>query len=169
MATSARILCVNEPLCFLTKKFDRYGIKQIKSLLFHFYTSDVLVNAKDVLMNAIISQKIELPKTIARKPRDSKESPDAKIGLDIDDIIALIIFLDEKKILDQMPVFVAADPDMIPSLRIQEGDMLVVLNKLASIEEHCAVLQRELHAMRSLVARGPPPTRSVAIIKNANK
>ena len=66
-------------------------------------------------------------------------------------------------------MFVAADPDMIPSLRIQEGDMLVVLNKLASIEEHCAVLQRELHAMRSLVARGPPPNRSVAIIKNANK
>ena len=65
MATSARILCVNEPLCFLTKKFDRYGIKQIKSLLFDFYSGDVLVNAKDVLINAIISQKIELPKTIA--------------------------------------------------------------------------------------------------------
>ena len=86
MATSARILCVNEPLCFLTKKFDRYGIKQIKSLLFDIYTGDVFVNAKDVLMNAIIGQKIELPKTVAHKRRDSKESPEAKICLDIEDI-----------------------------------------------------------------------------------
>jgi len=60
-----------------------------------------------------------LPKT-SRKRRDSRENQDVKIHHDIDDIIALVTFLDEKKLLDSLLIFVAADPDMIPFVKLLE-------------------------------------------------
>lgn len=158
-----RIPCINEPLCFITRKFGRYGIKQLKSLLFDFYSGDVLANAKDVLAGAVASLKIDgCPKLAGRRRRESKDNPEAKIRADIDDIISVVVYLDENKVIDQLPVFVAADPDLIPSLRIQEGDMLVVLNKLAAIEERCAGMQREMESMRSVIVRGPSSDRPAA-------
>jgi hypothetical protein len=152
MAT-LRAIVINEPLCFLTRKFGRYASKQIKSIIFDFYAGDIISTAKDVLFNAITNLKIVgLPKLVSRRRRDSKEAMDVKIRLDIDDLVSLMVFVDEGQLLDQLPIFVAADPDLIPSSRMLEGDMAVVLSKLSSIEERCHTMQRELDANRALAA-----------------
>jgi hypothetical protein len=154
MASSNRELSINEPLCFLTCKFGRYPIKQLKSLLFDFYPGELLAVAKETLYNAVTNLKIEgFPKTIVRRRRDSKESVDVKPRLDIDDLVSLMVFVDENKAQEQLPIFVAANPDLIPSLKVQDGDLAVVLHKLAAIEEHCASLQRELNSNCELLNR----------------
>jgi len=110
-------------------KRGRLTVKQIKSLLYDFYTGDVLSIAKDILFDTLQPMKIDgLPKT-SRKRRDSKENQDVKIHHDIDDIIALVGFLDEKKLLDSLPIFFAANTDMIPSVMLLEGVMFVILSK----------------------------------------
>lgn len=158
MATATKSIVINEPLCFISRKFGRYGSKQLKSLLYDFYSGDVLANAKEMLASAVADLKIDgCP--VGRKRRESKDNPDAKIRADIDDMMAVIVFLDENKHMDLLPVFVAADPDLIPSLRIQEGDMLVVLNKLAVIEDRCASMHREMEEMRAAIARTPSSER----------
>ena len=101
MALTARPIVINELLCFMTRKYGRYGPKQLKSLLFDFYSGDVISIAKDTLYNSIVNLKIEgLPKSIARRRRDSKEANEVKIRLDINDIVLLIAFLDEGKLVD---------------------------------------------------------------------
>src|SRR5580692_6157909 len=116
MASSNRELSINEPLCFLTCKFGHYPIKQLKSLLFDFYPGELLAVAKETLYNAVTNLKIEgFPKTIVRRRRDSKESVDVKPRLDIDDLVSLMVFVDENKAQEQLPIFVAANPDLIPS------------------------------------------------------
>ena len=94
-----------------------------------------------------------MPKTITRRRRESKENPDAKPKLDIDDMISMVTYLDENKYFEQLPMFVAADPDLLPSSRIQEGDMLVMLRKLSAIEDRCSATQLELQNLRNQVAR----------------
>src|ERR1051325_9126055 len=100
MATP-RAIVINEPLCFLTRKFGRYSSKQLKSIMFDFYTGDIISVAKDVLFNAITNLKSEgVPKIVARRRRDSKEAMDVKIRLDIDDLLSLMVFVDEGQLLD---------------------------------------------------------------------
>ena len=67
-----------------------------------------------------------LPKSIGRKRRDSKYRPELKINLDVDDLMNLMIFIDENKHHDKLPVFVTADLDLIPSPRMLEGDVALL-------------------------------------------
>ena len=70
-----------------------------------------------------------------RRRRDSNEKPDVKIRHDIDDLVTIVTYLDEHRLLEQVPTFVAADPDLIPSARLCDGDMLALLNKLEKLDD----------------------------------
>ena len=78
MASAARNLVVNEPLCFIFRKYGRYGAKELKSLLFDFYAGELLAAAKEELFSSVAQLKLDnVPKTITRRRRESKENPDA--------------------------------------------------------------------------------------------
>jgi len=47
----------------------------------------------------------------------------------------MIIFLDENALVNAMPIFVAADPDGIPSPKLTEGDLQCMLGKMKDISE----------------------------------
>jgi len=134
--TYVRSVVVSEVLCFLIHKKGRSPEKSLKSFLFEFYTGDIILAAKYALFEAVSTFKIDGCPTL-RKRRESKESPDLKVRADIDDLVALVTFVDENKVSDKLPIFVAANPDLIPSPRLLEGDLLVLINKLTNIEECC--------------------------------
>ena len=50
-------------------------------------------------------------------------------------MVAIVTYLDENKLTEQIPMFVAANPDTSPSARLGDGDMLTILNRLGRIDE----------------------------------
>ena len=153
MATSTKSLIVAEPLCFLLKKYGRYAVSDIKSVLYNFYSSAQLAAAKQVLAEVLTGLKLDSAQKLLRRRRDSKEHPDAKTRHDIDDVMAVIAHLDEQKTIDQLPTFVTSDPDLLPSSRFCDGDVLAILNKLEKLEDRFATVQQELDSTRSLLVR----------------
>jgi hypothetical protein len=146
-------IIINETLCFLTRKIGCYPAKQIKSLLFEFYSAELVSEAKDVLFEALNVLNVNgAPKT-SRRRRDSKDNPEAKIRLDVDDLMTAMAFVDENKLIDQLPLYVAANPDLIPSPRLLEGDLVALLAKLVKIEERCTSIQTELDETRSVISK----------------
>ena len=155
MASATPQLIINEALCFIIRKQGRIPSKQLKSLLFDFYKADILATAKDVLLEAVTALNIDgVPKTSSRIRRNSKENTDAKMKCDIDDLIALLTFMDENNHVGKLPTFVAADPDLLPSVRLLEGDMLAILNKLAKHDERFNTIDRELSGLRGMIGAG---------------
>jgi len=137
----------------MTMKCGRLAVKQLKSLLCDFYSGDALCIAKDLLLDTVQSLKIYgLPK-VSRRRRDSRENSDVKIRLDIDDLVATVTYLDENKLIDRLPIFFAANPDLSPSPRLLEGDMFAVLNELKKIEQRCSTLQSELAAIKTMMSK----------------
>ena len=142
----ARPLVINEALCFITKKIGRYAAKQLKALLYDFYNEETISLAKNTLLDAITALKVDGCHSIVRKRRNSKENPEMKIRGDMDDIILLMTFTDEKSVMDRLPIYVAADPDLIPSSRLTDSDFQVLINKLDKIEANCTSMRLELNS-----------------------
>lgn len=155
MANSTQSIIISEPLCFLIHKHGRYPNQQLKALLFEFYSGDLLASAKSILLDSIENLKLDnFPKSLGRKRRDTKENPDVKIRLDIDDLTGMCVFLDENKLLTRLPTFVASNPDLIPSPRILEGDLAAVMRQLSKMDERMALMHTELETTRALVGKG---------------
>ena len=69
---------------------------------------------------------------------------DNRIVREVDDMITTIQYLDENKLLSSMPKYVSANPDNIPSSRLFEGDLdilLTMIEKIGTKITACAVVQ----------------------------
>ena len=124
-------LVLNSVLCFISTKAHHIAPKILRQLLNDFYSADELSLAKKIYLEHIDTLNInELPK-ISRKRRDSIN----RSAHEIDDILSLFQHLDENKQISNLPKFVAASPDNMPSLRLTDGDLSIVLTKLSNLEE----------------------------------
>ena len=115
---------VSNCLCFMINKFGKIASKPLKQLILEFYSADDISEAKELLMLEIDGLKTTNPPKITRHRRDSVNR--LKPALDIDDIIMAICYLDESQVLDKCSIFVANNPDNMPSTRLVEGDLEVV-------------------------------------------
>ena len=119
-----------------------------------------MVAAKELPAETVSALDIEAPKKSLRRRRDSKEQHDVKIKHDIDDLVAIATYLDENKLTEQIPMFVAAEPDLIPSARLGDGDILAILNQVGIIHEQHAgragVDQRSRLTLKRSMATGVP-------------
>ena len=84
---------------------------------------------------------------------------DNKITREVDDLITLLLFLDENKLLSALPKYVLASPDAMPSTRLLEEDLnvlLVMLEKMGNnFQEYRSALAAIVHdvgELRSKVA-----------------
>ena len=128
---------VSNVLCFLTNKVHSIADKNLKSLLIDFYSGEEVSIAKDLLLSQIDLINIHnLPKI----PRQRRISV-GRSGHDLDDMFISLGFLDENKLIDRLPPFVATSPDKMPSARLLEGDVVVLWEKLSSIQNAVAALQ----------------------------
>jgi len=139
---------------FLVNKFVSTGVKQLKSIVVDFYSSEVLNEAKVRLLDDI--EMLNNPVKPPHVPR--RREGDNKITREADDLITLLTFLDENKLLSSLPKYVCANPDSMPSARLFEGDLnvlLVMLEKMdGKFEEYrstLAAIVRDVGELRSKV------------------
>jgi hypothetical protein len=76
--------------------------------------------------------------------RNSKENPEAKGKLEVDDLLALIASADEANLFLALPIFATADPDSTPSRQLLEGGLRAILMQFAALSESCAEMKASL-------------------------
>jgi hypothetical protein len=125
-----RRLVLNDLLCFAVNKFSRIGSRPLKSVLIDFYSPDDITYAKDCLLGETESLGLE---KCPKPPRRRKDSVN-RIQAEIDDILNIIATVDEAGALTRLPLFVSADPDKMPSVKLTDGDLSIILLKLDKLE-----------------------------------
>ena len=118
-----RELTLCDVLCFVTNKFVKLPVKQLKSIVSDFYTVEVLIEAKVRLLSDIESMKP--PVQIPHVPR--RRDGDNRVAGEVNDIVTLIQFADENNLLATLPMYVSGNPDLMPSARLFEGDLNIVM------------------------------------------
>ena len=79
-------------------------------------------------------------------PRLSKRQGDNRIARDVDDLFAYITKADEAGMLTLLPTFVAANLERVPSMKPEEVDLCLLVQKMAKLEaivfQHDEVIRR---------------------------
>jgi hypothetical protein len=138
-------LILSDLLCFLFSKFGKTDVKQIRIILMEYYSAADITTAKKQLVDDVL--KLEITETLPYTPQ--RRDGENRVKLEIDDIFTLINFLDERKMLNNLPKYVTSCPDAIPSIRLFEGDLSFVMARLDRIEER---LGFRLNSMTSSMA-----------------
>ena len=128
-----RRLIVNDLLCFAINKYRRVASKLVKITISDFYSADDISHAKEQLIEAIDQLHLDKWSKPVRRRKDSL----TRLSNEIDDIFAMLVMLDEQKLFEQqgLPTFVSTDPDKMPSVKLTEGDIAVLLTKLTKLDE----------------------------------
>ena len=130
---AVRCLVVCEPLCFVFNRYGKATSVQLIEILSSFYDTDKLSSAKKQLCDDIEEMKID------KWPRPSRRRDSGnRAKIEADDIVSLFSFLDEKLLMDKLPIYVCANVDNIPSTKWFDGDLQFILSKLNKLELEAA-------------------------------
>ena len=152
-------LVVSDSLCFIVNKYGKVSVKTLKIVLLDFYTAEELSTAKFRLCDDIdkLDTTLKRPHVAQRRDVDTQ----SRLNKEVDDILQLFTFVDENKLTDKLPKYVASSPDKMPSLRLYDGDMNVILNllhamnkRLLELESGLSAITGEIHSLRQAAA--PP-------------
>ena len=105
-------------------------VKVLKSMLTDFYPAETLSEAKICLLSGIANMSFE--KNPPNVPR--RRSSDGRLAQETEDIVTLFTFLDEMKAIDRLPTYVASSPANMPSFRLYEGDLNILLTLLRNMD-----------------------------------
>jgi hypothetical protein len=123
-------IVINELLCYATKKYHQRGNIDLQRILYDFYQVDTVTQAKNKLSDDIDALSIpDWPKP-PRRRLNSSENIGAKLRIDIDDIVNMLDYVDRNQLGNRLPKYVAADPDMLPSAKLTEGDLQCLLLRI---------------------------------------
>ena len=136
------------PLCFLVNKYGRFSHNVLKSTFSDFYSGDLIVDAKNRLLEDLSNLNLTVPLPRIPKRRDSA----SRLNSEVDDIFNLLAFADEQKLFSKLPRYSVVDIDTIPSIRLFEGDMKVLMYRIDRSERKLAELLTSMSAMSSCLA-----------------
>jgi len=116
--------------------------KSLKSLLVDFYSPEDLCQAREVLLNEVTALQIADTPKLPKRRHLSNGRP---LGLpNLEDILTLLTFLDERQLLARLSLFVSSDPDRLPCIRLVEGDLAILWTKLDFISELLSSLKSSI-------------------------
>jgi len=75
---------------------------------------------------------------IKRPHVPSRRDGDGRVEREVNDIVLLLTFADEQKVLDKLPTYVCDNPDDLPSLRLYDGELNVIMRKLNDVNTNLA-------------------------------
>ena len=157
MADELLVLC--DVLCFSVNKYQKTPVKLLKSCLADFFAAEVLSEAKNRLLAdiTVLNSTVKLPHI--SQHRDG----DGRVMREVEDILSLLACLDENKLMDKLP-YVASGPDSMPSMRLYEGDLNIVMSfmekmnqKFLEIGSSLAAITHDVRALQA-VSRAPEST-----------
>jgi len=148
---AATSIVLQSCLCFLVKRYGKIAVKPLKSMLLDFYGVDELYAAKQQLMSDITGMNLDtdLPHIPERRDGDSKA---VRI---VDDLFTMLTFLDESLNISNLPSYVADSPDAMPSSRLYEGDLSVLMRVIERMENEIRELNLALAAIAKDVRQKP--------------
>ena len=115
---------------FLQNKYVKIPVKQSKSALLDFYSFEAIGEAKVRLLNDVKQLKFGVKFPHIPLHREG----DGRMAREVDDLFTILQLLDEHKLLDSLPHYVCGNPHNMPSLRLFEGDMNVLLVMLEKVQ-----------------------------------
>ena len=150
------VVVVSNALCFLKNKFERVNVKQLKSALLDFYDIEVVSGAKSQLIEDVEALKSSLSSVkFPYLPR--RRDGENRLSREIDDILSLFTFLDEHKLLNMLPRYVADSPDAMPPIRLYEGELNGIISMIKRLgdrfDEYSLVLSTISRDLQLLQAR----------------
>jgi len=77
----------------------------------------------------------------------SKRSGNDRLIKEVDDVFALITHSDESRMFSSLPVYVADDPDGMPSSRLYEGDLRGLMAHLSKLDQKVAIFDEKLNSV----------------------
>lgn len=89
------------------------------------------------------------------KPRLPKRTSKDRLIRDIEDIVQLYTFLDERKVCNELPIYATDSPDSMPCLRIINSDFKLLVAKLGSMADQIAKLQETVSVLQSGMCTTP--------------
>jgi len=141
-----RTIIVQPALCFMLKRYGKTDISRLKTVTVNFFSPELIAEAKEMLTSDMEKMGIDNIPHIAKR-RDGKD----RCSKEVDDILAIIKVLDEQKSFDKLSHYVVDDPASLPTMNIVDGDMYIILNKLAQLENSLSMVQYGIHSLHSIV------------------
>ena len=118
-------------------------------MVLDFYTPAAVTSAKELFVDNVAALNIEQ----WTRPVNRRNNSDNKFRNEVDDIFALLVFVDEKGLFDKIPKCVSANPEQLPLMRMEKGDVTVILNKIDRLETTLDSMKSELSENRSAIAK----------------
>ena len=129
---------LNDVLCFVRCKYSTVPAKQLKSCLVDFYDVDSISTAKVRLLDDVELVKMSVSGSVKIQHVPTRREGESRLNREVDDILLLFCQLDENKMLDNLPQYVASGPDNMPSSRIFEGDLRMLMKMLSDVNDKIA-------------------------------
>ena len=133
------MLFLNALLCFTFHYFKKYNLKMIKSIISDYYNAEDISVAKEKLMTDIDAVGL------TNWNRPVKRRGDNKTKQEIDDILCAITVVDESLSLNKLPKYVTDNLDDIPVMRMEKGELAILISKLDRLEENISDVQIRLN------------------------
>ena len=164
MASSQLVL--SNPLCFLSCRFGKSTVQQLKSVVSDFYKSEELIAAKEQLLEDV--NRLDPPIILPHIP--TRREGEARTARVVDDIFTLLTTVDENLRMNSLPNYVADSPDCMPATRLYDGDLAVLMalfekmnGRLSECGSSVAAMFSELMSLKEQVkvlSTNLPPTNS---------
>ena len=81
---------------------------------------------------------------------------DGRISREVDDILSIVQQLDESTSVQYLPCYVSDNVDKVPSIKLVDGDMRLIINKLSIKEAMVQSLQSTVCSLSAAASIGNP-------------
>jgi hypothetical protein len=114
--------------------------------------------AREQLLKDVTSLNVDkMPRLPARRNKSDNQAK-----LEIEDITTLLTFIDENGLWARLPRYVSRNPEQLPQLRIEKGDVTLLRNKIDNIEKQLEIfksligdiIRTNMDELKSAIATG---------------
>jgi hypothetical protein len=121
----------------------------LKNAMLDFYTPQCILAAKELLLN---EADVVMPEKWVKPAKHRLASVGQhNLAKEIDDIFSVIQLIDEAQVTDKLPLFVSDNPDNMPLVRLTDGDLVAVLQKLARLENTVMNVSKSVELLNQTV------------------
>ena len=123
-------MMISELLCYALRKYGSFQNNGVEAIIVSFYNANEIIEAKELLFKTVDDMKVDdMPRVVSQRKTEDKAR------IDVDDIFSLIDALDERRLLDSLPKFVAHDPAKLPPFKTSDLDMCLLSLRVAALED----------------------------------
>jgi len=109
-----------------------------------FYDKDEVVEAKQTLFRSVN----EFDPKVSDSPRlKTRSKAPNKRRLDCEDVMGLLVFLDKRQLMDNLPKFYAADLNRVPRIAPTEVDSVRLVKTVGNLREQLCTLTAQFQEL----------------------